>query len=68
MRTSRLPEALRASVEAKVEDWCAGDKVRRFWQHDALPCTGADEANWMGWLDVTTRQPAASGCALWRPR
>ena len=54
------PEALTASVEANIEDWRAGDKVRGFWQHDALPWTGADEANWIDWLDVTTRQIARS--------
>ena len=60
LQTSKLPEALAASVKANIEDWRAGDKVRRFWQHDASLWTGTDEANWMGWLDITAQQIAHS--------
>jgi transaldolase/glucose-6-phosphate isomerase len=60
LQTSKLPEALAASVKANIEDWRAGDKVRRFWQHDASVWTGTDEANWMGWLDITAQQIAHS--------
>ncbi len=60
LQTSKLPEALAASVKANIEDWRAGDKVRRFWQHDASLWTGTDEANWMGWLDITAQQLAQS--------
>src|SRR5579872_5876202 len=34
--------------------------MRRFWQHDASLWTGADEASWMGWLDITAEQIAHS--------
>ncbi len=57
-QTYKLPEALAASVKGNIEDWRAGDKVRRLWQHDASLWTGADEANWLGWLDVTADQIA----------
>ena len=60
LQTSKLPEALAASVKANIEDWRAGDKVRRFWQHNASLWTGTDEANWMGWLDITAQQIAQS--------
>ncbi len=60
LQTSKLPEALAASVKANIEDWRAGDKVRRFWQHDAALWTGTDEAKWMGWLDITAQQIAHS--------
>ncbi|MGZ4732829.1 MAG: bifunctional transaldolase/phosoglucose isomerase [Terriglobales bacterium] len=60
LQTSKLPEALAASVKANIEDWRTGDKVRRFWQHDASLWTGTDEANWMGWLDITAQQLAQS--------
>ena len=60
LQTSKLPEALAASVKANIEDWRAGDKVRRFWQHDASLWTGTDEAKWMGWLDITAQQIAHS--------
>lgn len=60
LQTSKLPEALAAAVKANIEDWRAGDKVRRFWQHDAALWTGTDEAKWMGWLDITAQQIAHS--------
>ncbi len=43
-----------------MDDWRAGDKMRRFWQHDASLWTGTDEASWMGWLDITAEQIAHS--------
>ena len=60
LQTSKLPEALAASVKANIEDWRAGDKVRRLWQHDASLWSGTDEANWLGWLDITAEQIAHS--------
>lgn len=58
LQTYKLPEALAASVKANLEDWRTGDKVRRLWQHDAALWTGTDEANWLGWLDITAEQIA----------
>jgi transaldolase / glucose-6-phosphate isomerase len=60
LQTSKLPEALAASVKVNIEDWRAGDKVRRLWQHDASLWSGTDEANWLGWLDITAEQIAHS--------
>jgi transaldolase/glucose-6-phosphate isomerase len=57
-QTYKLPEALAASVKTNLEDWRSGDKVRRLWKHDASLWTGTDEANWLGWLDVTAEQIA----------
>jgi len=57
-QTYKLPETLAGQVKANIEDWRSGDKMRRFWQHDASLWTGADEANWMGWLDITAAQIA----------
>ena len=56
LQTYKLPEALAASVKTNLDDWRAGDKIRRLWQHDASLWTGADEANWLGWLDITADQ------------
>jgi transaldolase/glucose-6-phosphate isomerase len=58
IQTYKLPEALAASVKTNLEDWRAGDKVRRLWRHDASLWTGTDEANWLGWLDITAEQIA----------
>src|SRR5205807_2060372 len=40
-------------VEAMLEDWRIGGKVRRLWARDASLWTGADEANWLGWMGIT---------------
>jgi transaldolase/glucose-6-phosphate isomerase len=60
VQTYKLPAALAAAVKTNLEDWRAGDKVRRLWKHDASLWTGADEGKWLGWLDVTADQIAHS--------
>jgi transaldolase/glucose-6-phosphate isomerase len=34
----------------------SGDLVSRIWARDASVWTGADEADWLGWLDAPTRE------------
>jgi transaldolase/glucose-6-phosphate isomerase len=58
LQTYKLPEALAVSVKKNIDDWRSADKVRRLWQHDASLWTGDDEANWLGWLDITAEQIA----------
>ena len=53
-----LPEKLEALVKASLDDWKKNDKVRRLWQRDASVWTGNDEAQWLGWLDITEQQLA----------
>jgi len=60
LQAYKLPEHLAGQVKTNIDDWRTGDKVRRFWQHDASLWTGTDEANWMGWLDITADQIAHS--------
>jgi transaldolase/glucose-6-phosphate isomerase len=55
-QTYTLPPELAASVKTAVDDWRANGKVRRLWQRDATLWTGADEANWLGWLGITEEQ------------
>jgi glucose-6-phosphate isomerase len=55
---SSLPESLAAAVKTTIGDWKAGGKVQRLWQRDASLWTGDDEANWLGWLDITEDQIA----------
>jgi transaldolase/glucose-6-phosphate isomerase len=57
----KLPEALAASVKANIEDWRNASKVQHLWEHDASLWTGADEAKWLGWLDITAEQIANIG-------
>ncbi|MGA8149747.1 MAG: bifunctional transaldolase/phosoglucose isomerase [Terriglobales bacterium] len=54
----KLPGALLSVVEKNIQDWQAGDKVRRLWNHDASLWTGADEASWLGWLNIVQEQIA----------
>jgi glucose-6-phosphate isomerase len=53
-----LPEALATSVKTTLSDWKAGSKMQRLWQRDATLWTGDDEANWLGWLDITEEEIA----------
>jgi transaldolase/glucose-6-phosphate isomerase len=55
---SSLPESLAAAVKTAVSDWEAGGKVQRVWARDASLWSGADEANWLGWLDIVEDQIA----------
>jgi len=57
LKTS-LPQTLASAVKATSADWQAGGKMQRLWQRDATLWTGADEANWLGWLDVVEEQVA----------
>ncbi len=53
-----LPDTLAGAVKTAIDEWRAAGKVRRLWQRDASLWTGADEANWLGWLGVTEEQIA----------
>src|SRR6195256_5509584 len=57
-KTASPPADLDAAVKKNLNDWRASGKVRRLWQHDASLWTGEDEANWLGWLDITDEQLA----------
>jgi transaldolase/glucose-6-phosphate isomerase len=57
LKTS-LPETLATAVKATIGDWQAGNKMQRLWHRDASLWTGDDEANWLGWLDITDEQIA----------
>ncbi len=57
-QTYTLPAPLAASVKIATDDWRANGKVRRLWQRDAALWTGADEAEWLGWLGITEDQLA----------
>jgi len=53
-----LPETLQTAVDAEMESWRAGGKVRRLWARDASLWTGGDEASWLAWLDVVAERAA----------
>ena len=58
-QTWSLPPDLSKKVDAAVEDWQVGGKVRRLWSRDASLWTNTDEAQWLGWLGITEDQLAA---------
>src|SRR5688572_26721300 len=51
-----LPGDLDAAVCASLNEWAAGEKVRRLWAGDATLWTSRDEASWLGWLGITDDQ------------
>ena len=57
LKTS-LPESLATSVKATIAEWQSGGKMQRLWQRDATLWSGADEASWLGWLDIVDEQVA----------
>ena len=54
--TYKLPDELQNDVKAALEDWRKEGKVRRLWAADASLWTEADEANWLGWVDIVDKQ------------
>jgi len=54
--TYKLSDDLQKDVQAALEDWRKEGKVRRLWAADASLWTEADEANWLGWLDIVDKQ------------
>ncbi len=52
-QTATLAPVLDEPVKQTLEVWRAEGKVRRLWKGDASLWTGTDEANWLGWLNIT---------------
>jgi len=52
----QLPPALAEGVKASLADWKTNNKVARLWQKDSTLWTGADEGQWLGWMNVTEEQ------------
>ena len=53
-----LPAELEKAVAVSLEAWRRDGNVRRLWARDASLWTGADEAKWLGWLDIAREQSA----------
>ncbi len=54
--THILSGELANAVRDSLAEWNKEGKVQRLWGHDASLWTGQDEANWMGWLEITETQ------------
>ena len=55
---SSLSESLTSGLQAALADWKQNGKLDRLWSHDASLWTGDDEAKWLGWLDIVSREMA----------
>jgi len=55
----KLPADIDGGVKEAIEDWRKNGKVRRLWTGDASLWTEADEANWVGWLNIVGDQQKA---------
>ena len=60
-QTLALPADLQQAVDAELEDWRRDGRVRRLWQRDPSLWTGADEARWLGWLQIVASEREALG-------
>ncbi|MFM9882901.1 MAG: bifunctional transaldolase/phosoglucose isomerase [Burkholderiales bacterium] len=58
-QTTHLPPRLAKAVQAALDDWQSKGKVQRLWARDAKIWSGADEAEWLGWLTITDDQVAS---------
>ena len=56
--TYTLPEPVAAAVQKSLVQWHDHGKVRKLWARDAALWSGKDEAQWLGWLDITNDQVA----------
>jgi transaldolase / glucose-6-phosphate isomerase len=52
----KLPDELRNAVNSSLEKWRRGGNVRRLWAGDADLWTGADEGQWLGWLNIISSE------------
>jgi transaldolase / glucose-6-phosphate isomerase len=57
-QTFKMPADLNNAVRATLDDWKKQEKARRLWRGDASLWTGADEANWLGWMGISDDQLA----------
>ena len=55
-QTVRIPFTMENQLTAELELWRHQGTVRRMWSGDARVWTGADEASWLGWLDIVESQ------------
>jgi transaldolase/glucose-6-phosphate isomerase len=55
-QTYSVTPEISKQIDATVEDWQIGGKVRRLWARDASLWTGDDESKWLGWLGIIEDQ------------
>ena len=58
MITYKLSDELNQAVQATLDDWQNKQKIKQLWAKNAALWTNADEAKWLGWLDIVEAQLA----------
>ena len=48
-----LPSDLEVTLQSTLDEWRDAGKLERLWGRDATLWTGGDEADWLGWLNIT---------------
>ncbi|MBI1358171.1 MAG: bifunctional transaldolase/phosoglucose isomerase [Acidobacteria bacterium] len=61
MNTLALPANLGPDWDELLESWRDAASVRRLWAKDPSVWTGADEGQWLAWLDIVTPQLGQAG-------
>jgi transaldolase/glucose-6-phosphate isomerase len=61
------PTALREGLERKLLEWERTEKIGRLWSGDQSLWTGKDEANWVGWLEISSDGEIDKNLALLGP-
>ena len=55
-QSATLAPELDKAVKATLDEWRRRGNVRRLWARDATLWTGADEAKWLGWLEIVAQE------------
>lgn len=52
----KLPQHLERAVLQEIEDWRRSKKITSVWDKDSSVWTRSGEEEWMGWIDIVSRQ------------
>src|SRR5262249_51527123 len=55
-QATKLPGELDKAVKETLEDWRGAGRIRKLWAGDAALWANADEAKWVGWLDIVAEE------------
>jgi len=51
-----LPKRVEEEVSRVLQLWKSEQRVKRLWQKDTSLWTGKDESNWLGWLEICSKE------------
>lgn len=56
--------AFQPAVDRALKTWSKNGNTARLWRGDATLWSGADEANWLGWLNIAPQMQVGDLCAF----